>query len=97
MQVESRYATIKDDEVVRLDPCDRCKKVRKATRDTNEGYILEHGEITMTIGDTEVLRYFPPVGIPVVCDRCEDEIIAKGRFLTVKALEEYDTSGTVTG
>jgi len=89
MTVKVRYATIKDDGITRLDPCPKCGKVGKATRDTNEGYILEHGTISMTIGETEVIRYFPPVGIPIVCDRCEDRIIALGRHLTVEALKGY--------
>ena len=88
--IKSRYATIRADEITRLDPCPKCGKVSKCTRDTNEGYILENGVITMTIGDTEIIRYFPPVGMPIVCDRCEDAIIELGRHCTVESLSEYE-------
>jgi hypothetical protein len=93
--IKPQYATIRSDEITRLDPCPHCGKVGRVTRDTNEGYILEHGKITCTIGDTEVIRYYPPVGMPIVCDRCEDAIIELGRHLTVEALSEYEAINQV--
>ena len=85
--MKATYATIRNDEITRLDTCPRCGKVRRCTRDTNEGVILDHGTITSTIGDTEIIRVPYQPGRLIVCDRCEDEIITLGRHLTVQALE----------